>query len=140
VSGENESKVAMLRLFTAAFIAAFFMPIFLLASNPQTAVKCGPYASRYVAGIHAMVMASHPNASSHDLEGEEKTSFIEGFNATPPVSYIPFDLVRIYTRPGSSNPLVLLGSKGCVLKATEVPTRVIRMWLKGSPVLKSFQI
>lgn len=130
----------MFRLFSAALVAVFFMPVFQLSSNPQTAVKCGPYASHYVAGIHAMVMASHPNASFHTLEGEEKSSFINGFNATPPVSNIPFDLVRIYTRPNSPNPLIIIGAKGCVLKATEVPTWVFRMWLKGSPILKPFSI
>ena len=130
----------MFRLFSAALVAVFLLTIFQVASNPKTAIKCGPYASRYVAAIHAMVMASHPNSEFRDLKGEEKKSFVEGFNASPPASSIPFDLVRIYTRPDALNPLILIGVKGCVLKATVVPTWIFELWLKGQPVPNSLTV
>ena len=144
------TKLLMTLAITAALMVAGCQPAGSLAEQmmsqveleqqatelpqPQLGTMCGVTPVHIFINLHNMLLMGNADITWVDLSAKERTRFLKAFNASPPVSSLTGDNVRIYKKPDTGNFFLAITDGPCVITGHEVSGALVAHWYRGNKI------
>ena len=91
---------------------------------------CGETPVHFRKYLHNVLVMSNPKITWVDLSDEERARFLKAFNASPPVSNLDGDNVRIYKKADTKTFFLAITKGPCVVTGHEVSAQLIAFWFR----------
>ena len=102
--------------------------------QPQPGVICGETPVHVFINLHNILLMSNADITWVDLSAKERTRFLRAFNASPPVSNLTGDNVRIYKKADTGNFFLAITDGPCVVTGSEVSGALVAHWYRGNKI------
>jgi hypothetical protein len=102
--------------------------------QPEPGVMCGETPVHFFANLHNVLVMSNADITWVDLSAEERARFLKAFNASPPVSNLGGDGVRIYKKSDTKKFFLAITDGPCVISGSEVSARLVAHWYRGNKI------